>query len=132
MGIVTLLCDFPTPGRAMKRLQIGIVRYLSAARAIGNALGIEPAPYIRIGHRRITLTFRGIGASGWPENQQMELALRAAGTARAVLAQNPRRGLRDPTTRAIVVVYEDASVVRGCAVVARWECVVPATSSRGA
>jgi hypothetical protein len=116
----------------MRRLQIGIVRYLSVARAIGNALGIEPAPYIRIGHRRITLTFRSIGASRWPENQQMELALRAAATARAVLAQNPRRGLRDPTTRAIVVVYEDASVVRGCAVVARWECVVPATSSRGA
>jgi hypothetical protein len=60
----------------MRRLQIGIVRYLSVARAIGNALGIEPAPYIRIGHRRITLTFRSIGASRWPENQQMELALR--------------------------------------------------------
>lgn len=114
----------------MRRLQIGIVRYLSVAKAIGKALGIEPAPYIRIGHGRITLTFRGIGASRWSENQQMELALRAAGTTRAVLAQNPRRGLRDPTTRAIVVVHEDSSIVRGCAVVARWECVVPAPSSR--
>jgi hypothetical protein len=29
---------------------------------------------------------------------------------------------------AIVVVYEEATLVVGCAVVSRWECVVPATS----
>ena len=25
---------------------------------------------------------------------------------------------------AIVIIYEDATLVKGCAVVARWECVV--------
>ena len=83
------------------------------------------APYVRIGHGRITITFRSLGASRWPENQQVELALRAAARARAVLAQGTQRALRRRTARAIVVVYEDSSLVRGCAVVGRWECVVP-------
>jgi hypothetical protein len=115
----------------MSRLQIGIVRYLSVARAIGTALGIEPPPYVRIGQGRITITFRSLGASRWPENQQVELALRAAATARAVLAQGTQRALRRRTARAIVVVYEDSSLVRGCAVVARWECVVPVPAPHG-
>lgn len=45
----------------MSRLQVGIVRYLSVAAAIGKALGIEAAPYFQIGHGRITLTFRRLG-----------------------------------------------------------------------
>jgi len=114
----------------MRRLQIGIVRYLSMGNAIGKALGIEPAPHIRIGHGRITITFRSLGASRWPENQQIELALRAAGTARAAIAQSSQRAVRRRTARAIVVVYEDAALVRGCAVVARWECVVPVPDVR--
>jgi hypothetical protein len=113
----------------MSRLQIGIVRYLSVAKTIGNALGIDPPPYVRIGHGRITITFRSLGASRWPENQQVELALRAAETARAVLAKGSQRAVRRRTARAIVVVYEDSSVVRGCVVVARWECVVPVPAS---
>lgn len=113
----------------MRRLQVGIVRYLSAAKAIGKALGMEPPPHIRIGRGRITVAFRGIGASRWSEKQQIELALRAAETARAVLAQGSQRALRRRAARAIVVVYEDSSLLRGCAVVARWECVVPVPAS---
>jgi hypothetical protein len=114
----------------MSRLQVGVVRYLSAATAIGKALGVEPAPYCRIGHGRITLTFRQLGASRWSENQQIEYALRAAAAARAVLGDDPRRTVRERTNRAIVVVYEDATLIRGCAVVGRWECVIPAPSPR--
>lgn len=112
----------------MSRLQIGIVRYVSVATAIGKALGIEPAPYFQIGHGRITLIFRRLGASRWSENQQIEYALRAAATTRAVLGGDPRRSVRERVNRAIVVVYEDATLVRGCSVVGRWEYVVPAPS----
>ncbi|HET7186602.1 MAG TPA: hypothetical protein VFI52_00545 [Gemmatimonadaceae bacterium] len=115
----------------MSRLKVGVVRYSSIATSIAHALGIEPAPDCRIGHGRITLTFRRIGASRWPEEQQVEHALRAAEVARAVLASDSRRAVRERTTRAIVVVYEDATLVRGCAVVARWECVVPAPTALG-
>lgn len=110
----------------MSRLQVGVVRFASVATAIGRALGVEPAPYCRIGHGRITLTFRRIGASRWPESRQIEHALRAAATARAVLAADSRRSVRERANRAIVIVYEDATLVRGCAVLARWECVVTA------
>jgi hypothetical protein len=110
----------------MSRLQVGIVRYVSVATAIGKALGIEPPPYCEIGHGRITLTFRRLGASRWPEDKQVEYALWVASTARAVLGDDPRRSVRERAKRAIVVVYEDASLIRSCSVVARWECVVPA------
>ncbi|MDQ6872719.1 MAG: hypothetical protein M3037_12060, partial [Gemmatimonadota bacterium] len=93
---------------------------------IAHALGAEPAPYCQIGHGRITLTFRRLGASRWPENQQIAYALRAAETARAVLAADSRRTVRERANRAIVIVYEDAKVLRGASVVARWECVVAA------
>lgn len=116
----------------MSRLQVGVVRYASVAAAIGRALGVEPAPDCRIGQGRITLTFRRLGASRWPENRQVEHALRAAAIARSTLAEDPRRAVRERATRAIAVVYEDATLVRGCAVVARWECVVPAAAHLGA
>jgi hypothetical protein len=74
---------------------------------------------------RVTLTFRRLGAARWGEAEQMALALRAADAARPVLAGHSRWQLRRGTTRAIVVVFEDAAVVEGCAVTARWECVVP-------
>lgn len=109
----------------MARLKAGIIRYNSVATAIASALGVEPAPEIRIEQLRLTITFRRLGASRWPEARQVEYALRAASVARRALAADRRRGVRDRATRAIVVVYEDASLVRGCAVVARWECVVP-------
>jgi hypothetical protein len=73
------------------------------------------------------MTFRRLGASGWSKDQQIEYAIRAAAVARAVLADDHRRAVRRRVTRAIVVVYEDATLVQGCEVLARWECVVPAT-----
>jgi hypothetical protein len=109
----------------MSRLQVGIVRYASVGTKIAAALGVEP-PDCRIGQARVTLTFRRLGASRWPEGRQIDHALRAVEAARTVLASDARRPVRDRAARAIEVVYEDASLVRGCAVVARWECVVPA------
>lgn len=113
----------------MSRLKAGIVRYGSVGAAIARALGSEPTPNFRIDAGRITLTFRGVGASRWPEAQQIEYALRTATVARRVLADDTRRAVRGRATRAIVVVYEDSTLVRGCAVVSRWECVVPITAA---
>ncbi|HEY7236139.1 MAG TPA: hypothetical protein VH539_18415 [Gemmatimonadaceae bacterium] len=110
----------------MSRLRVGIVRYASLATAIERALGTTPAPECRIGQGRITITFRRLGATHWPESRQIDYALRVAATAREILANDARRSVRQRTSRAIQVVYEDASLVKGCAVVARWECVVPA------
>ena len=109
----------------MARLQAGIVRYRSLANAISQALGIEPAPDCRIGAGRITVTFRRLGGSRWPEEEQIEFALETARIARCVLANDTRRGVSRRANRAIVVAYEDTTLVRGCEVVARWECVVP-------
>jgi hypothetical protein len=114
----------------ISRLQVGVVRYASVGAAIGRALGIEPAPYCRIGRGRVTLTFRRLGATRWSESQKIEHALRAAATAREVLTGDRRRRVRERATRAIVIVYEDATLVRGCPVVARWECIIPAPSPR--
>ena len=110
----------------MARIQIGVVRYASIANEIAAVLGIEPAPECRIGRGRITLTFRRLGATRWAEAQQVEYALHVAEIARKVLSADSRRSVRVRAgTRAIVVIYEDAALVRGCSVVARWECVVP-------
>lgn len=113
----------------MSGLKVGIIRYASVGAAIGRALGSEPAPNFRIDAGRITLTFRGLGASRWAEAQQIEHALRTVAVARRVLADDWRRSMRGRATRAIVVVYEDSTLVRGCAVVSRWECVVPMTAA---
>jgi len=115
----------------MSRLQVGVVRYASVAAAIARALGTEPAPDCRIGQGRVALTFRRLGATRWPEARQVEHALQAAAAARAVLAADARRAVRERAARAIVVAYEDAAVVRGCVVTARWECVVPAATPPG-
>ena len=109
----------------MGRLRAGIVRYRSLATAISQALGIEPAPDCGIGKGRITITFRRIGASRWAEEEQIEFALEVAKIARAVIAGDDRHGVRRRASRAIVVTYEDTTLVRGCEAVARWECVVP-------
>jgi hypothetical protein len=105
-----------------------VVRFPSAGREIALALRVEPPPECRIEHGRITLTFRRLSASRWPEAQQIEYALRAAAVARGVCASDDRRQLRRAARWATVVVFEDASIVSGCAVVTRWECVVPAAS----
>jgi hypothetical protein len=109
----------------MSRLQVGVVRFRSVAAAIAQALDVYPAPDCRIGHGRITLTFRRLGASHWSEQQQIEFAFQAIAIARSVLANDKRRAVRRRADRAIVVVYEDMTLVRGCEVVGRWECVVP-------
>lgn len=105
-----------------------LARYGSVAKAIARALGVEPAPDCRIGQHRITLTFRRLGAWRWSGEQQIEHAFRAAAVARAVLADDPRRAVRKRVNRAIVVIYEDTTLIRGCEVVSRWQCVVPAAS----
>ena len=109
----------------MTRLRVGVVRYASLASAIEEALGAERPPECRIGQGRITITFKRLGATRWPETRQIEHALRVASVTHEILAADSRRSVRQRATRAIEVVYEDASLVRGCAVVARWECVVP-------
>jgi hypothetical protein len=109
----------------MSRLQIGIISYASVAASIARELGVEPAPDCRIGQGRIYLTFCGLGASRWDVDRQADYAARAAETARAVLANDRRVAGRRRVRRAIVVAYEDRSLVRGCATTARWECVIP-------
>src|SRR3954471_5429678 len=103
----------------MTRLQIGVVRYASVGAAIARALGVQPPPDCRVGHGRITLTFRKLGASRWPEAQQIAHALRVAEAARAVFADDSRGAVRRQSRKAIVVTYEDASLVRGCVVESR-------------
>jgi hypothetical protein len=102
-----------------------IERFPSAAGPIARELGVASPPECRIRNGRTTLTFRRLGATRWSEAQQMEFALRAASVARVVLADDRRGQLRRSAMRAIGVVFEDATSVDGCAVVARWECVVP-------
>jgi hypothetical protein len=108
----------------MNRLQ-GFVRYASAATEIGRVLGLDPAPDCGLLHGRIMLTFRRLGASRWTQEQQFEYALQAVSIARVVLANDAKRAVRKRATRAIAVIYEDVTLVRGCEVTARWECIVP-------
>ena len=112
----------------MKRLRIGVTRYSSVANQIAGVLGVDPAPEVVLG-RRITVTFRSIGASRWNEPQQLDYALQVAAVARQVLAGESRRTVRKrANSSAIVVIFEDATLRRGCSVTARWECVIPVTS----
>ena len=110
----------------MSRLQVGIVRYASVGAAIARALDVQPAPDVRIGQGRVTIIFRRSGASRWPQDEQVDFALRVATIARRVLAEDRRSDVRRRAGRAIVVAYEDATNAAGCAIVARWECVIPA------
>ena len=112
----------------MSRIQVGVVRYASVARRIAEALRIEVAPDCRLRQGRTTITFRHLGASHWPAQRQIEYALHASSIARREFAVDPRRIIRDRARRAIVVVFEDATLDRGCAVTSRWECVVPAAA----
>lgn len=109
----------------MSKWRFEVIRFPSAAREIALVLGVEPAPECKIEHGRITLTFRRLSATRWTEQEQVGWAMRAAEAGRRVCASDDRRQLRRAAMRAIGVVFEDASIVEGCAVVARWECVVP-------
>jgi hypothetical protein len=110
----------------MARFRAGVIRYASAAREIGLALGLSDAPDCRIGQGRIRLTFRNVGATRWEEGEKIDNALRIAEIARMVLSNDSRRVVRRRANRAIVVVYEDMMLVQGCEVLGKWECVVPA------
>lgn len=111
---------------ALSRLRGGFIRYGSIAKTIAQELTLESTPDCKIGGGRVYLTFRNVGATRWSLEQQAEHALRAAAVARAVFARDHRAPVRRRVRRAIVVAYEDDSLVRGCAVTARWECIVPA------
>jgi hypothetical protein len=102
-----------------------VFRFRSAARSIAQVLGVDPPPDCMVRNGRTTVTFRRLGGSRWPEPQQMEFARRAASVVRRVFIEDDRRQLRSAAGRAIVVAFEDAAVVDGCAVSARWECTVP-------
>ena len=108
----------------MPILKVGVIRYASAARAIAEAIGTEKPPDVAV-EQRITVTFRQTGGTRWAEQEQVEFALHTAAVARQVLTEEKRLKLRDYVNRAIVVVLEDVTVARGCAVTARWDMVVP-------
>jgi hypothetical protein len=109
----------------MKRLQVGIVRYRSVGRAIAQALGVNPPPDCRIGRYRITFRFRQTGASRWPEERRIQYALHVAETARSLLGADTRKSVRRRVNRAVVVVFEDTHLDRGCDISSKWECIVP-------
>lgn len=109
----------------MKPSPFEVFTFRSVGEAVARVLNVESVPECRIAHGRVTLTFRRLGAARWPEAQQMDLALRAVEAARVVLAGDSRWQLRRGATRAIVIVYEDSTIVQGCAVSSRWECAVP-------
>lgn len=109
----------------MKPSPFEVFTFRSVGEAVARALNMDSVPECRIAHGRVTFSIRRLGAARWPEGQQIELALRVVEAARVVLAGDSRWQLRRGATRAIVVIYEDASVVQGCAVTARWECAVP-------
>jgi cysteine synthase len=111
----------------MPRLRVGVSRYLSVANRIAASLGVDPAPEVAVGGR-VRIIFRSIGASRWPEAQQVDYALQVASVARQAMAADTRRLIRRRALgSAIVVVFEDATLRRGCSIVAKWECVVTAS-----
>lgn len=113
----------------MQRLKVGVVRFAEIAAEIREALG-DGSTDITIGRGRTTISFRGIGAMRWTEQQRMDAALRAASIARKLIADSKRWSVRRRADRAIVVVYEDSKLDRGCVVAQRWESVVPAEAHR--
>ena len=70
-------------------------------------------------------SFVGLGARLLLQALKLALVGRAVAVTRAVLADDDRRQLRKSAAKAIVVAYEDSSLVDGCAVTERWECTVP-------
>ena len=111
----------------MKPSPFEVFTFRSVGEAVARALNVDSVPECRVAHGRVTLSFRRLGAARWPEAQQIEFALRVVDAARVVLAGDSRWQLRRGATRAIVVIYEDATNVHGCAVTARWESVVPSS-----
>ncbi len=109
----------------MKLMRVGVVRYAQVARAIAEALNINPPPECKIGRWRIALTFRQMGATRWVEGEKMEYAIHVAEVARSVLASDSRKTVRRRESRAIVILFEDSFLEGGCDVASRWQCIVP-------
>jgi len=109
----------------MSYLRVGILRFASVTEAIRRELAFDVVPDCRIGHGRIYLTFRNLGGSRWPVEEQADRALRVAAVTRSVLAADHRGGVRRLARRAVVAVFEDVFLVNGCEATARWEYVVP-------
>ena len=86
----------------MARLRLGVVRFASVAAASEQAIGGEPLPRCEIGRGRLRLTFRGRGASRWPEAQQVTFAFQVAALARGVLSADERERVRARVSRAIL------------------------------
>ena len=110
----------------MERLRVGVVRYASVGAAIARAFEGHPAPECRIGGGRVTLIFRQVGSTEWPDAHKLSHALWAAQITREVFLNDRRRQVRARAQRGIVVRYEDVSAPQGYRVTARWECVIPA------
>ena len=109
----------------MSPLPFEVFSFRSVGDAVARGLHVEESPDCRIVNGRTVITFRRLGAVQWPEAQQVEFALRAAAVARVVLAEHPRAQLRRGAARAIVIVFKDATVLEGCEITRRWECIVP-------
>ena len=110
----------------MARLRLGISRYASVTDAIERRLAVGGRVSCHIGHGRLYVVLRGIGATRWEPATQLARALDIAAVTREVLASDARSSVRGRAGRAVVVRFEDVEVARGCEVHAQWECVVPA------
>ena len=109
------------------KLRVGVTRYASVAKEISQSMQIHPPPECKIGRGRITLVFRQTGASHWPEADRIDYAIRVAAAARSILDSDTRKRVRRRVNRAVVIIYEDSTLDRGCDVRSRWQCIVPGT-----
>jgi len=109
----------------MSRLRVGVVRFASVSDAIEERLALGARPRVIIGHGRILIAVRNIGATRWEPATQMTRAQEMAAIARAVLAQDARASVRRRAENAFVVRFEDIVAAQGCDVRATWECVIP-------
>lgn len=100
-------------------------RFSALGEEIAAGLGVRPAPDVRIGRGRTTIRYWQLGASGWTEARRIDHAMETAAVVRSMLASSSRWAVRRRSSRAIVVIYEDALLANGCDIDARWECVVP-------
>ena len=109
----------------MARLRLGISRYASVTDAIERRLAVGGRVSCHIGHGRLYVVLRGIGATRWEPATQLARALDIVAITREVLSSDVRASVRGRAGHAVVVRFEDVEVARGCEVHAQWECVVP-------
>ena len=110
----------------MSRFRLRVTRYPDVLDAIERRLAPAAGSVTcSLGAGRVYLLLRGAEATRWEPEAQLARALEMSAAARAVLAADPRRGVRVHARHAAVVRYEDVAVAAGCEVRALWECVVP-------